>query len=101
MECFLIFIIIVLLIIIIFIFKRLKYCSKYSVFLEDEYFNLINLLISSDDDEKIKLLNKAKQTSLYKKIRWDTGDNIEHLRMQYEDNNFVDYPEDPHSKIGT
>lgn len=50
--------------------------SKYSIFLENEYYNFINLLIKSNDLEKKELLKKATKTSLYMKIGHDNGDMI-------------------------
>jgi len=80
-------VILIPILIIYFLFKRISYILKYSFFLENEYKNLIDLLYRSNDKQRQEILDKAKKTSLYKKIRWDNSDGIERLSMLNENEN--------------
>lgn len=89
MEKFLIGMGIILIPTFIYIIKKVNNLSKYTIFLEDEYFNLINLLKSSNPQEKNIILEKAVKTSLYKKIECDNADGITKFKHMNETNNFT------------
>lgn len=76
-------VIIILVLIIIFLWRKLHLSNKYIVFLENEYYNFINLLNISSPEEKEKLLNKATQTTLYKKIKRSNMTNLDRFREMY------------------
>lgn len=81
-----IIIIVILSIIIIYIWHKLYYLSRYSIFLENEYFHFINTLYKASYEEREKMLSKARKTSLYRKIRLDNSDSLDRMRMMFEDN---------------
>lgn len=75
---------------IYFLFKRISYLSKYSIVLEIEYKNLIDLLYRSNNEQRQEILKEARKTSLYKKIRLANADSAEKIRMMYESNDDID-----------
>jgi len=85
MIAFLICIIFIMLLIILYFHSRINYLSRYSIFLEDEYFNFINKLIGVSEEERKQLLLESKKTNLYKKIRLEKSDTLDRFRMMYDD----------------
>ena len=81
------FFIIIIILIFYTSYRKVKRLSQYIVFLEDEYYNLITILKNSTQDKRNFILEKATQTTLFKKIRCSKADNIERFKMMYEDNN--------------
>lgn len=59
---------------------RVKKISKYSIYLEDEYYYLVTMLNASNYEEKEKILKRAEESSLYKRIKYDKCGSIEYFR---------------------
>ena len=76
-------VIIILVLIIIFLWRKLHLSNKYIVFLENEYYNFINLLTVSSPEEIKILLNKSTQTTLYKKIKKSNMTDLDRFRKMY------------------
>lgn len=59
---------------------RTKKISKYSIYLEDKYYDLVVFLRSANEEQKCKLLESIEKSELYTSIKYNKGDSIDYFK---------------------
>lgn len=59
---------------------RTKKISKYSIYLEDKYYDLVTFLKSANEEQKCKLLESIEKSELYTNIKHNKGNSIDYFK---------------------